>query len=206
MRVILLERIPKLGFMGDLVNVKPGYARNFLLPQGKALKDTPANLDDFESRRQELEAHNLERRQEAEQVAARLEGRTFILIRSAADTGSLYGSVSKSDIAKATSAEGVIINRAQIDLERPIKELGMHTIRVSLHPEVTVSITINVARTLDEAKQQADGLSIAEITDDAEDDGEAPDPADSDMFEASSVPQEEAGDTDVAEAEDPVGG
>jgi len=154
--------------MGDLVNVKPGYARNYLLPQGKALKDTPTNIKYIESRRQELEAHNLERRQEAEQVGAKLEGRTFILIRSAADTGSLYGSVSKSDIAKATSAEGVTINRSQIDLERPIKELGMHGILVSLHPEVDVSITVNVARTLDEAKQQAQGLTITDIADGAQ--------------------------------------
>jgi len=210
-RVILLERIPKLGLMGDLVNVKPGYARNYLLPQGKALKDTPTNIKYFESRRQELEAHNLERRQEAEQVGAKLEGRTFILIRSAADTGSLYGSVSKSDIAKATSAEGVTINRSQIDLERPIKELGMHGILVSLHPEVDVSITVNVARTLDEAKQQAQGLTIADIADGAEaddDTGAAPGPAEagpdaavvdpesSEMFEAQSD-AESAGETQL---------
>ncbi|MCY4259074.1 MAG: 50S ribosomal protein L9 [Rhodobacteraceae bacterium] len=184
MRVILLERIPKLGLMGDLVNVKAGYARNYLLPQGKALKETPANLKFFESRRQELEARNIEQCREAEQVASRLEGQSFILIRSAADTGSLYGSVSKNDIAKATSAEGVLISRSQIDLERPIKELGLHSITISLHPEVDVLITINVARTHDEAEQQALGLTIAEIT------GEAEDEAATDNDESGSTPRD----------------
>lgn len=191
MRVILLERVPKLGFMGDLVNVKPGYARNYLLPQGKALKDTPANLKYFESRRTELEARNIARRQEAEQVAERLDGQEFVLIRSAADTGSLYGSVSKTDIVMATTAQGVTIARGQIELERPIKMLGIHRITVNLHPEVDSSIAVNVARTTEEAEALSSGKSLSELT------GEA----DEDEIEAAGTDEEVADETtDPAEA------
>ena len=155
MKVILLERIPKLGFMGDLVNVKPGYARNYLLPQKKAFKDTPENKEYFATRRQEFEAHNLALRGEAEQVAERLSNEEFIIIRSASDTGSLYGSVSKHDIADTASQDGITIARGQIDLSRPIKEIGVHTVTVFLHPEVDVPIKVNVARTNEEARQQS---------------------------------------------------
>lgn len=163
MELILLERVPKLGYMGDVVQVKRGYARNYLLPQGKALRSSEANKKAFESRKLELEARNLELRKDAEAVAERLEGREFIVIRSASDTGSLYGSVTKRDIADAAAEEGISLHRRQIELERPIKELGVHRVTVSLHPEVEVEVVANVARSLDEAALQAKGGSIADI-------------------------------------------
>ena len=184
--------------MGDLVNVKPGYARNFLLPQGKALKDTPSNLKYFESRRKELEARNIARRHEAEQVAVRLDGQEFVLIRSAADTGSLYGSVSKSDIAMATATEGVTIGRGQIDLERPIKMLGMHEVTVNLHPEVDVAITVNVARTIDEAKAQSSGISITDQQEDDGDDDQQDDTAVQDNAEASDAAESSDADNEAS--------
>ena len=169
MEVILLERVPKLGQMGDVVSVKNGYARNFLLPRGKALRSSKANLDVFEARRAELEATNLERKGEAESVAAKLADRVIIVIRSASDTGSLYGSVTTRDIADAASEDAVLVSRQQIELERPIKELGIHQVNVTLHPEVVVSIGINVARSMDEAELQAQGKNVLDLDADEED-------------------------------------
>ena len=170
MQVILLERVTKLGQMGDVVRVKNGYARNYLLPSGRALRATPDNQKVFEDRRAELEARNLERRKEAEAVAEKLTGREFVLIRSASGTGSLYGSVTARDIWQVAEDEGVNMLRQQVQLLRPIKELGMHDVSVALHPEVDVTIKVNVARSEEEAELQARGLSVvsAEDDDDAE--------------------------------------
>jgi large subunit ribosomal protein L9 len=169
MEVILLERIEKLGQMGDVVTVKPGYARNFLLPQKKALRATQDNKSHFEAQRAQLEADNLARRTDAEAVAGKLGGLDITLIRQAGDNGQLYGSVSGRDLADSVTEAGVTVSRGQVMLDRPIKELGLHPVRVSLHPEVTVEITVNVARTEDEAQAQLErGLSITEITEEAE--------------------------------------
>ncbi|MCE2521852.1 MAG: 50S ribosomal protein L9 [Rhodobacteraceae bacterium] len=165
MEVILLERVAKLGQMGDVVRVKAGYARNFLLPEGKALRATADNQKVFENRRSELEARNLELRKEAESVAEKLSGRNFIIIRSASGTGSLYGSVSARDIWQAAEEDGVSLLRQQIQLVRPIKELGMHDVAIELHPEVEVSVNVNVARSTEEASLQAQGLSVSSSVD-----------------------------------------
>jgi large subunit ribosomal protein L9 len=163
MEVVLLERVAKLGQMGDVVTVKQGYARNFLLPQGKALRATQANLKRFETDRAQLEVRNLELKREAEAVAARLDGQTFVVIRSASDGGALYGSVSTRDAAEAATAGGFSIDRRQLVLNAPIKELGLHRIVVTLHPEVEATITINVARSDEEAVMQASGKTIQEL-------------------------------------------
>ncbi|MGB0926459.1 MAG: 50S ribosomal protein L9 [Pikeienuella sp.] len=163
MDVVLLERIEKLGQMGDIVTVKDGYARNFLLPKGKALRSNKANLARFEAQRAQLEARNLELKTEAEAVAAKVDGDTYIAIRSASDAGSLYGSVNSRDIAELATESGFSINRNQIILDKPVKELGLHDVRVVLHPEVSVTITVNVARSQDEAELQAQGKSIQEL-------------------------------------------
>ncbi|MCH9019993.1 MAG: 50S ribosomal protein L9 [Proteobacteria bacterium] len=155
MEVILLERIEKLGQMGDVVNVKPGYARNYLLPRGKALRATSENIDRFESDRGQLEATNLEQRKEAEAVAAKLEGFSCVLLRQASEGAQLYGSVSAHNIADAASETGVSLTRRQVQLDRPIKTLGVHRVRVMLHPEVIVGIDVNVARSAEEAESQA---------------------------------------------------
>ena len=160
MDVILLQRIEKLGQMGDVVRVKPGYARNFLLPQKKALRATKENRAAFDKQRAELEATNLKRRGEAERVAERAEGLSVILIRSAGEGGQLYGAVSARDVADAVSAAGLTVNRQQIVLDRPIKSLGLYGVRVMLHPEVVLQITVNVARTPEEAERQARGETI----------------------------------------------
>jgi large subunit ribosomal protein L9 len=165
MDVILLERVGRLGQMGDVVKVKDGYARNFLLPQGKALRATEANRKTFEGQRAQLEARNLELKTEAEGIASRLDGQTFVSIRQAGDTGQLYGSVSTRDIAEAITAGGFSIDRRQVLLDRPIKALGLHDIRVSLHPEVVVKVSINVARSADEAERQARGEDVTVIRD-----------------------------------------
>ncbi len=168
MDVILLERIEKLGQMGDVVTVKPGYARNFLLPQKKALRATDENRSHFESQRAQLEAENLKKRQEAEAVASKIEDLDVILIRQAGDSGQLYGSVSARDISDSVTELGVTIGRGQVLLDRAIKELGLHPIRISLHPEVSVELTVNVARTEDEAATQREhGQSITQIAEDA---------------------------------------
>ncbi len=184
MEVILLERIEKLGQMGDVVTVKAGYARNFLLPQKKAMRATSSNQAVFEQQRTQLEADNLERRQEAESVAGKIDGIDVTIIRQAGDSGQLYGSVSARDIAGSVTEAGVTVSRGQIVLNRPIKALGIYQTRVALHPEVSVNVTVNVARTDEEAKLQlerggaitsADEMEAAEaaetalaIADDAE--------------------------------------
>ncbi len=167
MEVILLERIEKLGQMGDLVTVKPGYARNFLLPQGKALRATEANKKRFETDRAQLEAENLARKGEAEQVAAKMEGMSVTLIRAASEMGQLYGSASSRDIADRIIDAGVTITRNQVDLNTAIKTLGLLPIRIVLHPEVSVDVTVNIARSEDEAAEQR-RLGRAIISDIAE--------------------------------------
>ena len=155
MQVILLERIPKLGQMGDVVEVKPGYARNYLIPQGKALRATKEALEEFERRRKQLEAANLERRQEAEKVAAEIAGRSVVVLRQASESNHLYGSVNARDIAEAFTAAGVTLDRKQVRLEEPIKTIGIHHVTVALHPEVEVELVVNVARSEEEAAIQA---------------------------------------------------
>ena len=177
MQVVLLERVEKLGQMGDVVRVKNGYARNFLLPQAKALRATTENMKRFERQRAELEARNLERRDEAADVAGRMSDVSCVLVRSASDMGQLYGSVNARDVAESLTAGGYNVERRQIVLDRPIKTLGLHAVRVALHPEVTVTVTVNVARSQDEAALQAQGIDVlAEPTDEAEDEdeGQAP--------------------------------
>lgn len=158
--VVLLQRVPKLGQMGDRVRVKPGYARNFLLPQKKALRATKQNLAHFEEQRVHLEAQNLKRREEAEQVAERVQGLTVTLIRQAGDSGSLYGSVSNRDIAEAATEGGLAIDRNQVELDHPIKTLGVRQVRVVLHPEVVIAVTVNVARSVEEAEKQLRGEAV----------------------------------------------
>lgn len=169
MHVILLERVEKLGQMGDEVRVKDGFARNFLLPQKKALRANKANRDFFSAQRAQLEARNLERKKEAETVAAKLEGKVFTLLRQAGDRGQLYGSVSPRDVAEAISAGGFTIERTQVPLDKAIKSIGLNPVSVVLHPEVRVTVNINVARTEDEAERQAKGEDVlAEKTDEEE--------------------------------------
>lgn len=168
MQVILLERVAKLGQMGDVVDVKSGFARNYLLPQGKALSASERNIADFEGRKAVLEAQNLETRKEAEAMGERLSGQTFIVIRSASDGGALYGSVTPRDAADAAATDGFTIDRKQIVLTRPIKDLGLHDVSVTLHPEVEITIHLNVARSAEEAELQAAGKSIRELAAEAE--------------------------------------
>jgi large subunit ribosomal protein L9 len=163
MQVILLERIGRLGQMGDVVNVKDGYARNFLLPQKKALRATADNLSRFEKDRAQLEARNLELKKEAEAVAAKLEGKSFLAIRQAGDTGQLYGSVTSRDIAEVVTAGGFSLDRRQVVLDRPIKTLGLQPVRIALHPEVLVNVTLNIARSQDEADRQARGEDVSVV-------------------------------------------
>ena len=160
MNVILLERIAGLGQMGDVVRVRDGHARNFLLPQGKALRANEANRKRFDAERVQLEARNLDRRKEAEAVAAKIEGRSFIVIRQSGETGQLYGSVSTRDLAEVIEAAGLSVARSQIALNQPIKTLGLHEVRIVLHPEVDGRISVNVARSEDEAVRQARGEDV----------------------------------------------
>jgi large subunit ribosomal protein L9 len=169
--LILLQRVDKLGQMGDIVKVKPGYARNFLLPQKKALRASKDNRTRFEQQRAQLEAQNIKRREEAERIAERVGGLSVIIIRQAGEAGSLYGSVSARDIAEGATAGGLTINRSQVVLEHPIKTLGLSQVRVSLHPEVFIPVTVNVARSPEEAERQARG---ERATAEAEDDDQAP--------------------------------
>ncbi|WP_291731551.1 50S ribosomal protein L9 [Leisingera sp. F5] len=163
MQVILLERVAKLGQMGDVVDVKPGFARNFLLPQGKAKTASEANIASFEDQKAQLEARNLETKKEAEALAAKLNGQQFIVIRSASDAGALYGSVTPRDAADAATADGFTVDKKQVALIAPIKYLGLHTVSVRLHPEVEATIDLNVARSAEEAELQASGKSIQEL-------------------------------------------
>jgi len=160
MDVILLERISRLGQMGDTVKVKDGFARNFLLPQGKALRANEANKKKFEGQRAQLEARNLERKSEAATVAEKLDGMSFVAVRSAGETGELYGSVSTRDIAELLAAEGFDVARNQVELNQPIKAIGLTNVAIALHPEVEVTITLNVARSADEAERQAKGEDL----------------------------------------------
>jgi len=168
MQVILLQRVAKLGQMGEVVNVKDGYARNYLLPQGKALRANEGNIKSFEAKKAQMEVHNLETRTESEAVGAKLDGQVFIVIRSASDAGALYGSVTTRDAAEAATEGGFTVHRGQVVLDRPIKELGIHSVSVTLHPEVTVKIKLNVARSVEEATLQASGKSIQELAAEAE--------------------------------------
>ena len=168
MQVILLQRVAKLGQMGEVVSVKDGYARNYLLPQGKALRANAGNIQSFEAKKSQMEVHNLETRKESEVVGIKLDGQVFVVIRSASDAGALYGSVTTRDAAEAATEGGFTVNRGQIVLDRPIKELGIHSVSVVLHPEVTVKIQLNVARSVEEAALQASGKSIQELAAEAE--------------------------------------
>jgi len=169
--LILLQRVDKLGQMGDVVKVKPGYARNFLLPQKKALRASKENRAKFDIQRAQLEAQNIKRREEAERIAERVIGLSVVIIRQAGESGSLYGSVSARDIAEGATAGGLTINRSQVVLEHPIKTLGVSKVRVSLHPEVSIPVTVNVARSPEEAERQARGERVSA---EADDDDEAP--------------------------------
>lgn len=171
MQVILLERVAKLGQMGEVVSVKEGYARNFLLPQKKALRASEANIKAFEAQKAQLEARNLETKAEAEKLAEKLNGETFVIIRSASDAGALYGSVTTRDAADAATEAGFSIDRKQVVLGAPIKDLGLHSVGIHLHPEVEAEIVLNIARSAEEAALQAQGKSIQDLA--AEADAEA---------------------------------
>ncbi|MFO1047440.1 MAG: 50S ribosomal protein L9 [Geminicoccaceae bacterium] len=162
MQIILLERVPKLGQMGDVVSVKPGYARNFLIPGGKALRATKAAIEDFGKRRSQLEARNLERKQEAEAAAKKVAGRSVTLLRQASEASQLYGSVSARDIVAAFAEAGVSLDRQQIRLDQPLKTLGLHEVPVALHPEVEVAVKVNIARSQEEADIQAGKPPVVE--------------------------------------------
>ena len=191
-QVILLERVESLGQMGDVVRVKPGFARNFLLPQKKAMRATKENLAVFEKQRAQLEAQNLARKGEAEQVATKMAGLTVVIIRQAGETGQLYGSVSNRDIAQAVTAAGFTVDRRQVLLLQPIKALGIHATRVSLHPEVDIEVKVNVAQSEDEAKAQAEGKAPAAPAEEAPVE-EAAAPAEAQpAAEAEAAPAEEA--------------
>lgn len=183
MQVILLERIGRLGQMGDVVTVKDGFARNYLLPQGKALRATEANRKRFERERAQLEARDLELKSEAQAVSAKLNGKSFIVIRQAGETGQLYGSVSTRDIADAITEGGFSIERKQVMLDRPIKALGLHEMRISLHAEVEPHVVVNVARSPDEAARQARGEDVTRPLTEAEEDAEAARKAAEALFE-----------------------
>lgn len=187
MQIILLERIGGLGQMGDVVKVRDGYARNFLLPKGKALRATKQNLARFEVERAQLEARNLELKKEAEAVAAKLNGKRFIALRQASDAGHLYGSVTTRDIADLVTEGGFSLSRSQVLLDQPIKALGQHAVRVRLHPEVDVNISINVARTLEEAERQARGEDVTVLRDHDEEEV----PAAEELFEEGITPAED---------------
>ena len=160
--LILLQRIEKLGQMGEVVRVKPGYARNFLLPQKKALRATKANLAQFETQRVQLEAQNLKKREEAERLSERMAGLSVIIIRQASESGALYGSVSARDISDGITVSGITVTRNQIVLEMPIKTLGLSTVKLVLHPEVSLPVTVNVARSTEEAEKQARGEQVGQ--------------------------------------------
>ena len=198
MQVILLERVEKLGQMGDEVRVKDGFARNFLLPKKKALRATKANRDYFQTQKAQLEAHNLERKKDAEAIAKKLDGKAFILIRQAGDRGQLYGSVSPRDVASVVEAGGFKIDRNQVQISQAIKAIGLFTIPVVLHPEVRVNITINVARSEDEAERQARGEDVLAERTEQEDARIAAE----EIFEEGATPKEdgEASEEEPAEA------
>ena len=178
MEIILLERVEKLGQMGDVVKVKPGYARNFLLPQGKALRANKANLERFETEKAQREADNLSRRSDAETEAGKMDGLAVSMVRAASEMGQLFGSVTSRDIANAVTEAGFTLGRSQVIMETAIKTLGLHDIRVRLHPEVTLTVVVNVARSLDEAETQLKtGVAVTGMIDDDDDDYRAGDTA-----------------------------
>jgi len=204
MEIILLERVEKLGQMGDVVSVKPGYARNFLLPQGKALRANKGNLERFETEKSQREADNLARRSDAETEAGKMAGLAVSMVRAASEMGQLFGSVNSRDIADAVTEAGFTISRAQVVMEKSIKTLGLHDTRIRLHPEVTVTVTVNVARSLDEAETQLrTGVAVTGMVDD-EDDVEEEVAVEEVAVEAASdaAPVEEAGAGDAAESDD----
>ena len=201
MQVVLLERIGKLGQMGDVVSVKEGFARNFLLPRGKALRATKTNIARFEQDRAQREARNLELKKEAEAVNQKLDGSSFIMIRTAGDTGQLYGSVASRDVADAVTAGGFSIARQQVALDRPIKSLGLHPVSVVLHPEVAAKITVNVARSQDEAERQSRGEDVTSVKEEGPEFTEIGAAA---MFEEDALPREEAGEPDAEASADGV--
>jgi len=189
MQVILLERVEKLGQMGDEVKVKDGFARNYLLPKKKALRATEANREYFKTQKTQLEARNLERKKEADGVSGKLSGKTFVMLRQAGDRGQLYGSVSPRDIADVVTAGGFSISRGQVPLDKAIKTIGLHEVNVVLHPEVRVKVTINVARTDDEADRQARGEDVlAEV---AEEEVAEAAPAAEALFEEGAGPKQD---------------
>jgi large subunit ribosomal protein L9 len=187
MEVILLERVAKLGQMGDVVHVKDGFARNYLLPKGKALRATKDNRSRFEKMKVELEARNLEQKGEAEKVAQKLDGQSFTVLRQAAEGGQLYGSVSPRDLAALVTEKGFVVNRAQVALNAPIKTIGLHKVPVSLHPEVEVTINVTVARNADEAQRLARGEDITVARAEGEEAAEAAAAAAEAFFEPEAV-------------------
>jgi large subunit ribosomal protein L9 len=193
MEIILLERVEKLGQMGDVVKVKPGYARNFLLPQGKALRANKANLEKFETEKSQREADNLARRSDAETEAGKMDGLAVSMVRAASEMGQLFGSVTSRDISEAVTEAGFTITRNQVIMEKSIKTLGLHETRVRLHPEVTVTVTVNVARSLDEAETQLrTGVAVTGMLDDEDE---------ADEVEVAEVVVAEEAATDEAPAE-----
>lgn len=214
MEIILLERVEKLGQMGDVVKVKPGYARNFLLPQGKALRANKGNLERFETEKAQREADNLSRRSEAETEAGKMDGLAVSMVRAASEMGQLFGSVTSRDIAEAVTEAGFTVTRNQVVMDKAIKTLGLHDTRLRLHPEVSVTVTVNVARSLDEAKTQLEtGIAVTGMNNDDDDldagydtEEAAPEAASSEEAPAEDTPAEEAaaeeGAAEEAAAED----
>lgn len=200
MKLVLLERIENLGVMGDVVSVKPGFARNFLLPQGKALRANDANLARFEAERDALEKRNAERAAEAAKSGEAIDGEAFVLIRQAGESGQLYGSVTSRDIAETITEAGTHVVRSQIMINAPIKSLGMHEIRIKLHADVSVTVTVNVARSEDEAERQAAGEDV--IATQADEDRAIAEAQAAELFEAGAEPDELGGDAEAgADAE-----
>ena len=202
MEVILLERVAKLGQMGETVRVKDGFARNFLLPQGKALRATEENKKKFEGMKQQLEARNLELKGEAEKVATKVDGQTFVVLRQASEAGQLYGSVSTRDIAAILTDSGFTVSRNQIALNMPIKGIGLHKVPLALHPEIEVSITVNVARSPDEAERQARGEDVTLRRDEDEEEAEQARVAAEAFFEQA---EQAEGEADQGNAEEKEG-
>ena len=194
MKVVLLERVEGRGSIGDVVTVKDGFARNYLLPRQKALRATEANLKVFEAQRAEIESRNEKARDAASKSGEKLDGASYVLIRSAGDAGHLYGSVSGRDVADIITAEGGKVDRSMVDMDKPIKTLGLHEVKVRLHAEVAVTVTINVARSADEAERQARGENV--IASQFEDERAAADEAAQDLLEGGAGAQETFGGED----------
>jgi large subunit ribosomal protein L9 len=196
--LILLERVEKLGQMGQLVKVKPGFARNYLLPQKKALRATKENLAYFESQRAQLEANNLQRKSEATEIGGKIEGLTVVIVRQAGESGQLYGSVSARDIADAVTSAGFTIEKHQVVLDRPIKSLGLHQLRVVLHPEVSVTVTANVAQSAEEARMQAKGIDPLRLREEEDEESQRESASSESASPQPSFREQERGGTRVA--------